>query len=135
MNSIVVSKLEFTHSLKKLFKSFLSYSYCLVTVSCKSNEMVARVRTSRKFNGKIYAKNKPNDCINDITNSLEFDIKMHYNRDECGVKQSSPGHFVNDIVIQHHDMVVTTRDLALGVYCKFDLYNDSISFLDLTIDG
>ena len=113
----------------------MEFSISLVTISCRSREMVTRVRTSRLFNGKIYAKNKPNKCVNDITNSLEFDIKMKYNNDECDVKQSSPGHFTNDIVIQHHDMVVTTKDLALGVYCKFNLYNDSMSFLDLTIDG
>jgi hypothetical protein len=69
--------------------------------------MVAKVRTSKLFNGKIYAKSKPNYCVNDISNSLEFDIKMQYNNDECDVKQSSPGHFTND----------------------------SVSIVDLTIDG
>ncbi len=107
----------------------------IVTITCRAREMVAKVKTSKLFNGKIYAKSKPNYCVNDISNSLEFDIKMQYNNDECDVKQSSPGHFTNDIVIQHHDMVVTTRDLALGVYCKFDLYNDSVSIVDITIDG
>ncbi|XP_054162432.1 uncharacterized protein LOC128960386 [Oppia nitens] len=106
-----------------------------VTIQCHSREIVTKVKTSRLFNGKIYARDQPNHCLNDISNSLEFNITMKYNNDDCGVRQSSPGHFINDIVIQHHDLVVTTKDLALGIYCRFNLYNDSMSFLDLTIDG
>jgi hypothetical protein len=98
--------------------------------------MVAKIKTSKVFDGKIYAKTKPNLCVNDISNSLEFVIKMKYNDVECDVKQSSRGQFSNDIVIQHHDMIVTTRDLGLSIHCKYDLSNKSISNnVNLAVDG
>ncbi|CAG2113231.1 unnamed protein product, partial [Medioppia subpectinata] len=75
-------------------------------------------------------------CYNDISNSLEFEIKMKYNDVECDVKQQSKGQFTNDIVIQHHDMIVTTQDLLLNVHCKYDLSNKSISNnVNLAVDG
>ena len=98
--------------------------------------MMAKVRTTKVFDGKIYAKSKPNICVNDISNSLEFEIKMKYNDVECDVKQQSKGQFNNDIVIQHHDMVVTTQDLLLNIHCKYDLSNKSISNnVNLAVDG
>ncbi|CAG2174419.1 unnamed protein product [Oppiella nova] len=107
-----------------------------VTILCRAREMVAKVRTTKVFDGKIYAKSKPNICVNDISNSLEFEIKMKYNDVECDVKQQSKGQFTNDIVIQHHDMIVTTQDLLLNVHCKYDLSNKSISNnVNLAVDG
>ncbi|XP_054162435.1 uncharacterized protein LOC128960388 [Oppia nitens] len=107
-----------------------------VTILCRSREMIAKVRTTKVFDGKIYAKSKPNLCVNDISNSLEFEIKMKYNDVECDVKQEGKGQFTNDIVIQHHDMVVTTQDLMLNVHCKYDLSNKSISNnVNLAVDG
>lgn len=89
--------------------------------------MVASVKTSKLFNGKIYAKSKPNSCVKDITNDLEFEISMTYNDVNCDVKQKDFGTFTNDIVVQHHDMVVTTKDFDLLLNCHYDLTNRSIS--------
>lgn len=69
--------------------------------------MVARIQTNKLFQGKIYAKTKPNSCMNDIVESLDFDLRMPYNDLLCDVKQKEHGKFSNDIVIQHHDMIVS----------------------------
>ncbi len=111
-------------------------SFLIVTILCHSREMIAKVKTSKVFDGKIYAKSKPNICVNDISNKLEFEIKMKYNDVECDVKQAIQGQFSNDIVIQHHDMIVTTKDLGLSIHCKYDLSNRSITNnVNLAVDG
>ncbi|GFS30958.1 ZP domain-containing protein [Trichonephila inaurata madagascariensis] len=46
------------------------------------------------------------------------------------------GEFSNDIVIQHHDMIVTNQDLGLSVHCQYDLSNRSVSHgVQLEING
>lgn len=110
--------------------------------------MNVEIETSRLFNGKIYPRSQPRNCVRDVTNALKFSISMPYlngvnhseNTDgsgslECDTKQSEPGTFVNDIVIQHHDLVLTTRDLSVGVHCRFDLRNESVARVDLKIQG
>lgn len=98
--------------------------------------MVARVRSSKIFDGKLYAKHKPHHCQTDVSESLEFEITMGYNDLECDVKQQGKGQYSNDIVIQHHDMIVTTSDLGLNVNCRYDLSNKSITNnVNLDIDG
>lgn len=89
--------------------------------------MVAKVRSSKIFDGKIYAKRKPYHCMNDVNESMEFEIHMPYNDLECDVQQPSRGQYTNDIVIQHHDTIVTTQDLGLNINCKYDLSNRTIS--------
>lgn len=97
-----------------------------VTVSCKSREMVARVKTNKIFNGKIYAKNSPLSCMNDITNSMDFELSMAFN-DACSINRNSAnGLFANEIVIQHNDMVVTNADLGLNLKCQYDLRNQTV---------
>lgn len=97
--------------------------------------MIASVQTSKLFNGKIYAKSKPNSCVNDVKNSLEFEITMPYHDLMCDVKQQNQAKFSNDIIIQHHDMIVTTSDLGLSVHCNYDLSNRSISNVAIEVDG
>ena len=107
-----------------------------VAIQCHSREMIAKVRSSRIFDGKIYAKRKPHHCMTDVQESLEFEIAMGFKDLECDVKESSRGQYSNDIVIQHHDMIVTTQDIGLNVNCKYDLSNKSISNnVNLDIDG
>ncbi|KAI1289816.1 hypothetical protein HDE_09060 [Halotydeus destructor] len=106
-----------------------------VTIVCKAREMTAIVKTSKLFNGKIYAKSKPNSCVSDISNTLDFEIVMPFHDVMCGVSQSAPGTFSNDIIIQHHDMIVTTQDLGLSVHCNYDLSNRSVSNAPLEVDG
>lgn len=97
-----------------------------VTVVCKSREMVARVKTNKIFNGKIYAKNAPLSCMNDITNSMDFELTMAFN-DACSITRSAQnGIFSNEIVLQHNDMIVTNSDMGLNVKCQYDLRNQTV---------
>ena len=122
-----------------------------MSIECGARAMNVQIETSRLFNGKIYSRSQPRNCAEDVTNSLQFNISMPYlNGDsennsftntknesifQCDTKQSEPGTFVNDIVIQHHDLVLTTRDLSVGVHCRFDLRNESVARVDLKIQG
>lgn len=75
-----------------LFHSYLLFPLFPVAILCRSKEMVAKVRSSKIFDGKIYAKRKPHHCMTDVNDSLEFEIHMSYNDLECDVKQ--PGRYV-----------------------------------------
>lgn len=98
--------------------------------------MVARIQTSKLFDGKIYAKGSPNSCVRDIKNSLEFELEMAYDNLECNVRKGSLGRYINDVVIQHHDKIVTSSDLGLAVTCQYDLTNKTvINEVDLGVHG
>lgn len=109
-----------------------------VSIQCKAREMVALVSSSKTFKGKIYVKSRPNSCVNDVRESLQFELTMRYHDENCDVRASSnskQGVFSNDIVIQHHDRIVTTQDVGLSVYCQYDLGNKSITNnVDLAIE-
>ncbi|MPC15560.1 hypothetical protein E2C01_008356 [Portunus trituberculatus] len=100
-----------------------------VTIDCRSGDMVTRIKTSKIFNGKIYSKGSPNTCVNDIENSLEFELTMGYNDIDCNVVRDNDSRYSTDVIIQHHDMIVTSADLGLSVHCKYDLSNKSVSNL------
>lgn len=107
-----------------------------VSIECKAGEMITKIRTSKLFDGKVYAKGSPKHCSINVNNSLEFDFRMGYNDLECNVRQSAYGRYMNDIVIQHHDMIVTSSDLGLAVSCQFDLTNKTVSNdVDLGVTG
>lgn len=109
-----------------------------VTIQCRARDMVAQVSASKSFKGKIYAKSRPSSCVNDVRDSLKFELSMRYNDPACDVRATSnaqQGVFSNDIVIQHHDRIVTTQDVGLSVYCQYDLGNRSITNnVDLAIE-
>ncbi|KAH8326471.1 hypothetical protein KR067_008776 [Drosophila pandora] len=107
-----------------------------VSIDCRSGEMVTKIRTSKLFDGKVYAKGAPKSCAVNVNNSLEFDLRMRYNDLECNVRQSAYGRYMNDIVIQHHDMIVTSSDLGLAVSCQYDLTNKTVvNNVDLGVTG
>merc|ERR1712241_736919 len=107
-----------------------------VTIDCRAADMIATVRTNKIFNGKIYAKDNPNSCVVDVENAIEFDIKMGYNDIECNVKRKSQGVYTNEVIIQHHDSIVTALDLGLALNCQYDLSNRTIlNDFDLAIEG
>ncbi|XP_067616785.1 uncharacterized protein [Eurosta solidaginis] len=107
-----------------------------VSIECRSGEMITKIRTSKLFDGKVYAKGSPKSCSANVNNSLEFDFRMGYNDLECNVRQSAYGRYMNDIVIQHHDMIVTSSDLGLAVSCQYDLTNKTVSNdVDLGVTG
>ncbi|KAF5289182.1 hypothetical protein FQR65_LT00068 [Abscondita terminalis] len=107
-----------------------------VSIDCRSGDMVARIQTSKLFDGKIYAKGSPNSCVRDVNNSLEFELHMAYDDVECNVRKNGLGRYVNDVVIQHHDKIVTSSDLGLAVTCQYDLTNKSVTNeVDLGVHG
>ncbi|CAH0559295.1 unnamed protein product [Brassicogethes aeneus] len=107
-----------------------------VSIDCRSGDMVARIQTSKVFDGKIYAKGSPNSCVRDVNNSLEFELSMAYDNLECNVRKNGLGRYVNDVVIQHHDKIVTSSDLGLAVTCQYDLTNKSVTNeVDLGVHG
>ena len=126
-----------------------------VTIDCRAADMIATVRTNKIFNGKIYAKDNPNSCVVDVDSAIEFNIKMGYNDIgkliisspirklmfhffliECNVKRKSQGVYTNEVIIQHHDSIVTALDLGLALHCQYDLSNRTIlNDFDLAIEG
>jgi len=97
-----------------------------VSVSCTDQGMVAMVRTSKMFSGKIYTKSRPHSCIVDVKNKLEFELSVGYNDVNCDVERSKEGHFLTDVILQHHDRIVTSTDIGLQVRCKYDMANTTI---------
>ena len=45
----------------------------------------------------------------------------------CNVENPQPGKFQNSIIIQHHDLIVTSADLGLNVQCYYDLSNRTVA--------
>ncbi|RWS29593.1 uncharacterized protein B4U80_07753, partial [Leptotrombidium deliense] len=108
---------------------------CLnVTVECSARQMIARVKSSKLFNGKVYSKTKPSSCINDVSNALDFELTLPYNDLTCDVTQLQENTFTSDIVIQYNDRVLTHRDFSLSVKCRYDMSNQTISNAPLQID-
>lgn len=108
-----------------------------VTVQCNAQHMTAVIRTNRLFDGKIYARTKPNHCKNDISHSMEFSLSLPYNDVSCDVRSEGAGTmFRSDIVIQHHDLIVTAADFGISVLCKYDMKNRTITNSNpLIVDG
>lgn len=62
--------------------------------------MVVKVKTNRIFNGKLYAKERPNSCVTDVSKSLEFELRLGYTDMGCDVKQEGLGKYFTEVVIQ-----------------------------------
>ena len=88
--------------------------------------MKVKIKMNRPFTGKIYATSKPNSCYNLIKRQYDFDISMPYNDINCGIMQSANGRYSNNIVIQHHELIVTSNDIGLTINCQYDLSNKKV---------
>ncbi|KZC09394.1 hypothetical protein WN55_11137 [Dufourea novaeangliae] len=107
-----------------------------VTIDCRAGDMVTRIQTSKLFYGKVYVKGSPNSCVQDVKGALEFELRMAYDDLECNIRQQGLGRYLNDVVIQHHDTIVTSSDLGLAVTCQYDLTNKTVSNeVDLGVHG
>merc|ERR1719348_1201055 len=107
-----------------------------VSIDCHSENMTANIRTTTLFDGKVYAKGSPVTCMEDIENTMEFSITMKYTDIECGVRREGLGGYITEVIIQHHDSIVTSADLGLELSCEYDLTNRSVSNeVDLTVGG
>lgn len=98
-----------------------------VTIECRAGDMIAKVKTSKVFDGKVYAKGAPNSCSVDVKNALDFELRMGYQDLECNVRQNGLGRLGADVVIQHHDLIVTSSDLGLALTCQYNLENQTVS--------
>ena len=107
-----------------------------VSIDCHSGDMRANVHTTTLFKGKVYAKGSPITCVEDIDDKLDFSITFGYNDIDCGVVREREGSYTNDVIIQHHDRIVTEKDLGLSVTCEYDLSNKTVAnVVDLKITG
>lgn len=71
-----------------------------VKIDCRGKDMVASIHTDRLFDGKVYAKNRPSSCVNDVKNTLDFELRLDYHKPNCDVRQDHPGKFFTEIIIQ-----------------------------------
>lgn len=71
-----------------------------VKIECRGTDMVASVHTNRLFDGKVYAKNRPGSCVNDVKGTLDFQLRLDYHSADCDVRQDHPGKFFTEIIIQ-----------------------------------
>ena len=62
--------------------------------------MVAKVRTNRVFDGRMYGKSRPNSCTVDVRSSLDFELYLGFNDINCDVRQEIPGKYASDVIIQ-----------------------------------
>ena len=62
--------------------------------------MVAKVRTNRVFDGRMYGKSRPNSCTVDVRRSLDFELQLGFNDINCDVRQDVPGKYASDVIIQ-----------------------------------
>ena len=73
--------------------------------------MVAKVRTNRVFDGRMYGKTRPNSCTIDVRKSLDFELYLGFNDIDCDVRQVVPGKFATDVIIQVHIHSVEKREI------------------------
>ena len=107
-----------------------------VSIDCFSGDMRANIHTNTLFSGKIYAKGSPLTCVEDIEQNLDFSITFGYNDLDCGVVREREGSYTNDVIIQHHDSIVTSKDIGLSITCEYDLSNKTVAnMVDLKITG
>jgi len=107
-----------------------------VSIDCFSGDMRANIHTNTLFSGKVYAKGSPLTCVEDIQQTLDFSITFGYTDLDCGVERLREGSYTNDIIIQHHDSIVTSKDIGLSVTCEYDLSNKTVAnMVDLKITG
>ncbi|RWS12322.1 uncharacterized protein B4U79_07607, partial [Dinothrombium tinctorium] len=130
---------------------FNEISTCFdVAVDCEPEVMKARILSSTLFQGKVYARDRPNSCALDVGNSMQFELSILLAGDECATVSenqeievhaisasvfshehehhfvhlsSEEGKFSNVLVIQSNDRVVTAFDKAIGVKCNYDVGN------------
>jgi hypothetical protein len=107
-----------------------------VTLDCQANHLVATLSTNKIFNGKVYARQRPNSCVVDVVENMTFEMKMEYSDPGCGVKQEEPGRFAVDLVLQHHDQIMTSADMGFALRCSFHLENRSVAHgIELQVSG
>ncbi|BES91226.1 Hypothetical protein NTJ_04034 [Nesidiocoris tenuis] len=97
-----------------------------VSVHCGTDSITAKIKSNKLFRGKVYDKSRPNSCVADVSSDMDFQLEMGFNDLGCEVSQESSGKFSSNIIIQHHDMIVTEQDVGLSIKCSYSLANRSV---------
>ena len=84
--------------------------------------MVAKVRTNRVFDGRMYGKTRPNSCTIDVRKSLDFELYLGFNDIDCDVRQVKPGKFATDVIIQVNTNISPLLKLNVFGKIKISLY-------------
>ena len=84
--------------------------------------MVAKVRTNRVFDGRMYGKTRPNSCTIDVRKSLDFELYLGFNDIDCDVRQVIPGKFATDVIIQVNTNISPLLELNVFGKIKISLY-------------
>jgi len=135
-SSITVASVEEPYLTMNGSTSYEMGSCYNVVLDCHATHLIAKLTTNKIFNGKVYARSRPNSCVMDVDNSLNFEITMEYTDPGCGIKQEAPGRFTTDLVLQHHDQIMTSADMGFNLKCSFDLENKSVSHgVELQVSG
>uniref|UniRef100_A0A1B0CDT4 Cuticlin-1 n=2 Tax=Lutzomyia longipalpis TaxID=7200 RepID=A0A1B0CDT4_LUTLO len=98
-----------------------------VEVHCKDTRIAVQVRTSKPFNGRIYALGRSETCNIDVINSDAFRLDLTMAGQDCNT-QSVTGVYTNTIVLQHHSIVMTKADKIYKVKCTYDMSSKDITF-------
>ena len=96
----------------------------MTATAAARHNATADLRTFSLFGDKVYNNGTFKE---DIESSLEFSITKKYTNIECGVEREGLGGYINEVIIQHHDSIVTSADLGLELSCEYDLTNKSVS--------
>lgn len=97
-----------------------------IKLECRKDAMLLRTNSSKLFNGKVYSKGSPVNCVADVTSSMYFELRVPYNDVSCGVSQVADGYFIGDFVIQHMKNVLTVNDVWVAASCQFDLQSQTV---------
>ena len=71
---------------------------------------------------------RPHSCVADIEKQHEFSLSIGYNDINCDVEMDTEsGRVETEIILQHHDKIVTSGDIGLHVSCVYNI-NSSIVY-------
>ncbi|GAB6026964.1 hypothetical protein CHUAL_013634 [Chamberlinius hualienensis] len=99
--------------------------YSQVKVACTSSEMVITLQFDKPFDGVIYAKTNPLQCYFPGNSQTLITINFPFGV-RCGTIEQSPGHYINDIVIQQHSLILTANDKIFRIVCSSSLTDKTV---------
>ena len=71
---------------------------------------------------------RPHSCVSDIEDKYEFSLSIGYNDVNCDVEMDNvSGQVGTEIILQHHDKILTSGDIGLHVSCVYNV-NSSVVY-------
>ena len=99
----------------------------LVNVHCRDTKIEVLVKSSKPFNGRVYALGRSETCNVVIQNSDTFRLDLTMIGGDCNT-QSVNGMYTNTIVLQHHNVVLTKADKIYKIKCTYDMSPRNVTF-------